>query len=311
MQVMERLARLVGKTMLDREDPAALGLLRILLASVFTASLLTHIGAVDEYFSDASSIGGPAAREAFHSRWSIFFALGEPWMVRTIFAVGVLAHVAWVVGLYTPIAAAVSWLVWVSMVGRQPLLYALPDQLHTVLLTLLALTPSGAGLSLDARRRGERTVPVWCRRMLQLQLAVVYVATGLLKTGDPWRGEGTALYYAIVNPYNRHFDFGSALAAVQPWLLRPSTWLVLAWELGFGGFVVVHWIREMAGRPRRLPDLRKPFLAFGVVMHLGIQAAMYVAWFTPLVLAAYASFLHPGEARAIVGRLRRRKAPAG
>jgi hypothetical protein len=303
---MDRLSRLVGKTMLDHEDPAALGLLRILLVSVFTASLLTHVGAVDEYFSNASTIAGPAAREAFHSRWSIFFTFGEPWMVRSIFAVGVIAHLLWLVGLYTPIAAAISWLVWVSMVGRQPLLYALPDQLHTVLLTLLAIMPSGRGLSLDARRRGEKGVPVWCRRMLQLQIAVVYVATGLLKTGDPWRGDGTALYYATVNPYNRHFDFGPALAAVQPWLLRPLTWLVLVWEIGFGGFVLVHWIRELLGRPRRLFDLRLPMLGFGAAMHLGIQAAMYVAWFTPLMLAGYASFVHPHEARALADRVRAR-----
>lgn len=305
---MHRLARILGKALLDPEDPTALGLTRILLVSVFLASMLTHVGAIDEYFSAASSIGGPWAREAFHSRWSIFFTFDEPWMVRTIFAIGVLAHVAWLVGLYTPVAAAVSWIVWVSMVGRQPLLYALPDQLHTVLLTLLAVMPAGRGLSLDARRRGERPVPVWCRRMLELQLAVMYVATGLLKTGDPWRGDGTALYYASINPYNRHFDVGGTLAILQPWVLRPLTWLVLAWEIGFGGFVLVHWIREILGRPRRLPDLRKPFVGFGIAMHLGIQVAMYVAWFTPLVLAAYASFLHPEEARALVKRLRRRRA---
>lgn len=107
---MDRLARLVGTTMLDPEDPTALGLVRILVVSVLTASLLTHVGSVADYFSDASTLAGPAAREAFHSRWSIFFTITDPWAVRAVFAVGVLAHLCWIVGLYTPVAAALSWL---------------------------------------------------------------------------------------------------------------------------------------------------------------------------------------------------------
>ncbi|MCA9712718.1 MAG: HTTM domain-containing protein, partial [Myxococcales bacterium] len=269
--------RLLGRAMLDEEEPEALGLCRIALVTVMTASLLTHVGAVSDYFSSHAVLGGEVAREAFHSRWSIFFVVQEPWAVRSVFAVGVLAHLLWLVGLYTRVAAVVAWLVWISMVGRQPLLYALPDQLHTAVATVLMLLPAGRGLSLDARWRGKRRpVPVWCRRLVQLQVATVYVATGALKTGKTWHEEGTALYYTLANPYNRHFVMDEVLVALQPWVLRPLTWAVLVWEVGFGGFVVLHWLREMLGRPRRFPDLRKPFLGFGVLMHLGIQAMLYV-----------------------------------
>jgi hypothetical protein len=305
-------ARRLPATLLRTEDPTALGLVRILVVSVFTASLLSHVGSVAEYFSDASMLGGDAAREAFHSRWSLFFSVGEPWAVQAIFAVGVVAHVCWLVGLWTPIAAVVSWFLWVCMVGRNPILYALPDQLHMAVCTLLMLMPSGRGLSLDARRRGARPVPVWCRGLIQLQLAVMYTATGLLKTGPTWHEQGTALYYALANPYNRHFDLGPTLAAMQPWLLRPMTWLVLVWESAFGAFVALHWLRTAVGRPRRFVDLRWPMLGFGVAMHLGIQSMMYVAWFTPLTLAAYASFLRPEEASRLLARWpgRRPAAPA-
>jgi hypothetical protein len=304
---MERINRIVGATMLDREDPTALGLMRIVLVAIFTLALVTHVGAVAEYFSDASVLAGPYARQAFHSRWSLFFYITDPWAVRAIFALGVVAHLLWLVGLFTPVAAVVSWLLWASMMGRHPLLYSLADQLLMVLVTLVALMPTGRGLSLDARWRGKGgTVPVWCRRMMQLQLAVVYVGTGALKTGDTWRVDGTALYYTLSNPYNRHFDVQQALGFLQPWVLRPMTWLVLCWEVGFGGFVAVHWIRELLGRPRRLPDLRKPFLGFGIAMHVGIQAMLYVAWFSPLAIAAYTAFLSPAEASRLVARVRRR-----
>lgn len=298
--------------MLDEEEPEALGLLRIALVTVMTASLLTHLGAVSDYFSSHALIGGEAAREAFHSRWSLFFWITEPWAVRSVFAVGVVAHLLWLVGLYTRAASVIAWLVWISMVGRQPLLYALPDQLHTALATILVLVPAGRGLSLDARWRGKRRpVPVWCRRAIQLQIATVYVATGALKTGSTWHDEGTALYYTLANPYNRHFVMDRTLALLQPWVLRPMTWAVLVWEVGFGGFLLLHWLREMLGRPRRFPDLRKPFLGFGVLMHLGIQAMLYVAWFTPLMIAAYAAFLTPEEVTRLLARLRRRGRPRG
>ncbi|MBC8070645.1 MAG: hypothetical protein IAG13_20105 [Deltaproteobacteria bacterium] len=37
-----------------------------------------------------------------------------------------------------------------------------------------------------------------------------------------------------------------------------------------------------------------------MAMHLGIQAMMYVAWFSPMVLAGYFAFLRPEEARRLL-----------
>ncbi len=268
--------------------------------------MLTHVGAVAEYFSDASMISGPEARKAFHSRWSIFFLLPSPGAVQAIYAVGVVAHVMWLLGLYTRVSSFVAFVVWASMVGRNPLLYSMPDQFHTTIAFYLMLLPSGRGLSLDARWRGRGgTIPVWCRRILQLQLAVVYTGGGLLKDGPAWTETGTAIYYAAANPYNRHFVASSTLAALQPYVLRPLTFSVVLFEVGFAGFVLLHWLRESTGF-NRLPDLRKWFLGYGVLMHLGIQALMYVAWFMPLTVGSYTAFLRPQEARRFVDWIRRR-----
>ncbi len=306
--------RMLGRALLDRERPEALALVRILVASVLLVAMLTHIGAVADYFSDASVLAGSFAREAFPTRFSVFFYVGNAWAVRGIFALGVLAHLCWVLGLYTRVAAVVAWVVWISMVGRHPLLYSLADQLLTVLSTLLMLMPAGRGWSLDARWRGKGgTVPVWCRRIFQLQLAVVYTATGLLKTGPTWHEEGTALYYSLANPYNRHFDLTQLLVTLQPWVLRPMTFAVLVFEVAFGPFVCLHWVRGFMGRPRRFPDLRWLFLPFGVGMHLGIQALLYVVFFSPAMIACYAAFLRPDELvsmQAFLIRVMRRRSPA-
>lgn len=298
------------------EDATALGLVRIAVVSVLLASLLTHVGAVDAYFSSASTLQGEWAREAFPSRTSLFFWIESPWAVRTVFAIGVAAHVLWLVGRWTTAASIVAWVVWVSMTGRQPLLYSLPDQLQMVLCTLLVVMPTGRGVSLDARRRSRshapRTVPVWCRRVLMIQVATLYTATGLLKHGNTWHRDYTALYYTLVNPYNRHFDAPGFFASLQPWLLRPATAVVVWWEACFAIFLVLHAIRHEArrrlGRRWWLVDLRWPILGFGVAMHVGIQIALYVAWFSPLAIASYLAFVTPDEARWIVARVSRRRA---
>lgn len=306
-----RLDRWLGRALLDPEDAHALGLCRALVAGVLTLSLLSHVGSVGEYFSDESVVAGQFAREAFPSRWSVFFWLGDPAVVRAVFGVGLVAHILWVVGLFTVPAGIVSFGLWASLVGRNPLLYSLPDQLQMALALLLALLPAGRGFSLDAAWRGRGgTVPVWCRRLVQLQLGVLYVGTGFLKWGGTWK-TGTALYFALVNPYNRHFEVSSLLAQLQPWLLRPMTWAVLVWEVAFGGFVLLHWIREARGRPRRIPDLRPAFLGFGIAMHLGIQALLYVVWFSALCIGAYSAFLDSHESRAAVAWVRGRIARRG
>lgn len=307
-----RWARFVDRAILERESPTSLGLFRIVLVTIFSASLLAHIGSVAEYFSDASPLFGPWAREAFSSRWSLFFLVESPAAVRAIFAVGVVAHLLWLVGLFTRPAAIVAVLVWVSMVGRNPHLYSMPDQFHTVTAVLLALLPSGRGLSLDARWRGKGgPVPVWCRRLLQLQVAVVYTNTGILKTGASWR-DGSAIYYSLVNPLNRHFAISGTLAALNPYVLRPLTWAVLVWEVAFAGFLGLHWLREVS-RWRRIPDLRWLFLGFGLAMHLGIQAMLYVVWFAVLMISSYIAFFTPAEVERALAWLRRRlgRAPAG
>ncbi len=293
--------RALDRALFELEDPAALGLVRILVVAVMTASLLAHVGAVADYFSDASPLFGIYARRAFPTRWSIFFWIRDPWAVRAVFALGALAHLCWLVGLFTVPAAVLSAVLWLSMVGRNPLLYSLPDQLHGALVFLLACMPTGRGLSLDARWRGKGgPVPVWCRRLVQLQMTVVYTYTGILKSGPAWHADGTAIYYALVNPYNRHFDVAPVLARLQPWLLRPVTWLVLVWEVAFAGFAVENWLREALGRRRWLPDLRVVFLGFGAAMHLGIQLMLYVVSFSLMCVAAYAAFLSPAEAKRIV-----------
>lgn len=301
-----KLTRAADAMFSGQEDAFSLGVFRAAIAGVLFISALMHVGSVGEYFSDESMINDRFAAIAFPSRWSLFFTIRDPLAVRAIWAVGVVALAMWTVGLLTRVSSIIGMVVWISMYGRNPLLYAYPDQLALMFGALLALMPSGRGFSLDARWLGwGGTVPVWCRRILQLQLAILYVVTGLEKTGDTWRVDGTAIYYTLNSPYNRHFDAGPLFAALQPWVLRPLTYAVLVWEVSFGAFVVYHWLRELAGGRLpvigwRIPDLRWLFLGFGVALHVGIQISVYVVFFSPLTIGSYVCFLSSDELRRLV-----------
>jgi hypothetical protein len=295
-----KLARACDAMFSGREDAFALGVFRAVVAGMLMISALMHVGSVGEYFSDESMISDRFAALAFPSRWSLFFTIRDPFAVRAIWALGVLALAMWTVGLFTRVSSILGMLLWISMYGRNPLLYAYPDQLALMFGALLTLMPAGRGFSLDARWLGwGGTVPVWCRRILQLQLGILYTATGLEKTGDTWQVDGTAIYYTLTNPYNRHFDAGPFFAALQPWVLRPLTFAVLVWEVSFGGFVAYHWLREILGR-RLIPDLRWLFLGFGVALHVGIQIGVYVVLFSPLIIGTYVCFLTSEDLRRLL-----------
>ncbi len=309
-----------GRTLGAQEDATALGVCRALIAGILFLSAFAHVGSVGDYFSDQSMLNGRFAELAFPSRWSLFFTITEPTAVRVVWAVGVAALGLWCVGLFTRVSAVVGMLLWASMYGRNPLLYAYPDQLGMMLGMLLALMPTGRGFSLDARWRGlGGTVPIWCRRAIQLQVAIMYTATGIEKSGPGWHEDHTAVYYTVLNPYNRHFDMGPLAASIQSWLLKPATIAVRYWETWFWTFLVYHWCYEAVGkrlpawgerreageRGWRLPDLRWVFLLFGVGMHIGIQVAVYVLFFSVLCVFTYASFFSSEEMYAIVARGKR------
>jgi hypothetical protein len=84
------------------------------------------------------------------------------------------------------------------------------DTVVRVFLFLGMFARWGEAYSIDSWRRGRRAIlsgamlsmppvrkiPAWPMRLMMLQLAIIYCATGLLKSGDTWR-DGIALYYAL------------------------------------------------------------------------------------------------------------------
>jgi hypothetical protein len=149
--------------------------------------------------------------------------------------------------------------------------------------TLLALSPCDRAFRLGAAP-GPRTGLLWAVRLAQLQVSIVYAASGGSKLLDPdWRG-GRVLMERL------HLFGSQALAAGVPaafvaWLERPEVAGALsALAIGTEIFLAVGlWSRRT----------RVVALWCGVWFHLSIEATSRVEGFTWLTLAMYALFVTP------------------
>ncbi len=149
---------------------------------------------------------------------------------------------------------------------------------------LLALSPCDRSFCVAGDPASLRIGPLWAARLAQLQLSLIYLASGGSKLLDPdWRSGRVIL--------ERFHLFGyQAVArgvpqALVDWLAQPEVGSALA-KLAIGTELFL-----AAGLWRR--RTRVFALWWGACFHLFIEATSRVEGFTWLTLAAYALFATP------------------
>lgn len=240
-------------------------------------------------------------------RWTILlFNTDDPTTLYTVFFLWVAITIGFLVGWWTRFMNVGVWFLTLCFINRNSLLLNGGDDTLMCGLFLLMLTPSGKAFSLDSwlrRRRGKQPegpafVPGWTVRLLQIQLCLIYLSTGLVKlqgTG-PLEGtwwDGTSIHYVLNYVTMSRWSF--AQLPVPIWLTAIMTYTSVAWEVLFTA-LVLH------------PRTRRWALWFGVAFHLGIWFTIEVGWFSFYTLAFYGAWI-PGEfwdrIRPWVARLRR------
>ena len=221
---------------------------------------------------------------------------GDGWTLLVLGAY-LAAALALTLGLFTRTSAAILLVCLLSMHTRDPLILNSGDNLMRIATFILMFSPAGAALSLDRRLgaagagalRPPPLVVPWTLRLLQLQLATVYLATALLKsTGETWI-DGTALYYAV-----RVEDFARFSIPYLPdhlGAIKLATWSTLALEFALGTLV---WLRP----------LRYPVLAGGLLLHAGIGWAMTIPLFGLLMVILYVVFVDAADLERVLARAR-------
>ena len=152
----------------------------------------------------------------------------------------------------------------------------------------LIFAPAGAALSIDRvihLRGGKEPAKLqprspWAQRMIQLQLALLYFVTFLLKIkGAAWL-QGTALFYVYHLDELKRFP-------LPAWFFRPivvklGSWSALVLEFSLG---VLIWVKEF----------RYYILAMGLLFHLWLEYSLNIPLFQWDVLSAYVLFVEPND----------------
>lgn len=252
----------------------------------------------------AGSLGSP---EVFAGRfrapfwnWSLLAGVEQPAIFSAALVVWGVAALCLTLGVRSRLAAAVVWMIGLSLLSVNYYAHNAGDRLRQVALLYLMLSPCGAVWSLEAlfvRRRqrphagaaGPTFVRPWPLRLLVIHLAVMYCVSGFAKLqGHTWQSSA-AIELTMTNVAWTRWSY--AVLPTPAWLMVAATWLTLVWEIGFPV-----WI---AWRPTR------PWAwLLGVGFHLGTGILLKLGMFPIYALCCYVPLL-PWE--RLTDRWRNRK----
>jgi len=226
--------------------------------------------------------------------------------INALFVVFILAAISLTLGFCTRVSSIVVYLCLTSIDQRNLFILHGGDTFLRVSGFFLIFAPAGAALSIDRLLRIHRghesaaelrpRLP-WAQRMIQLELAFLYLVSFWWKMkGGAWT-EGSALYFIFHLDEFQRFPIPQFL--LRPAILRIGSWLALAAEFLLGTAI---WIRKF----------RYPLLVFGVLFHLSLEWAINVPMFQWDVLSSYVLFIDPADLDRALRRLTSRapNAPA-
>lgn len=230
-----------------------------------------------EYFFDAFRMPMPGFG------WLPVPSFGQ---YQALEALQLLLCIAFIAGL---------WVRWVGPILTLSLLYPLLlSQFmfrHHVLLFVLALAilsvsgcadHFGVGAYVKGDQGGRPLRPILPLRLLQVLVTFVYLFSAIGKTNGGWGG---GLVLSSLDAIGQlEGPFKRIILAVVPLLALSIATVVIEWVL-----VVGLW----------MPNWRRHVIAAGVLLHLGIDAIMYVDTFGYQMMALYIAFLAPETGRTV------------
>jgi hypothetical protein len=258
-----------------------LSLFRVGIALVILRDALLHIPIAAAFYSD-SGLTPRAAVAALLTdqplRFSLLHGIGSPWLATLFFLGWAGVACCLLVGYKARFAAALNFICVLSVYWRNPFITSGADDILRVVSFWMLFIPLNHHFSLDTRHHHHpnRMTYAFPVRLLQVQIALIYLGAGLSKLlGGQWT-DGTALFY-VLQLESLLRPLGHWLSAVAPlWVLQGLTYGVLLLEISFPILVFA---------PIKQPTLRiLALLAMGL-MHLGIALVMTMPlWDFVLVL---------------------------
>ena len=209
-------------------DLRAVGLFRILLALTILFDQAVRMGDWDAFHSAVGLVSLADAR-AWDSAWlwSVYWLSDGPWLPYVLEALRFVASIALLLGVRSRLAAFTLFALLASVAARNPLLLQGGDRVLVVMTFFAAFLPLGQRFSMTRLWFGEahgtlyRSAATWA---FAVQVLLVWFMSGILKTGEQWWSDGTAISMAL------HLEaFTSEFARLWrhwDWLVQPMTLFV-------------------------------------------------------------------------------------
>jgi HTTM domain len=203
-----------------------------------------------------------------------------------------VGSIALLAGFRARLAALVVFVCLISFGRRDPWVLNSGDLLVQVLAFYMLFMASGTALSVDRWLREPRRFwefpvrAIWPLRLVQVQVSILYLAAVWAKVRGVTWNDGTAVSYAFrIDDIARFPVPGFVTDSLV--LANLLTYGTLAVELSIG---ILVWNRV----------LRPWVLLLGIGLHLGIDYAVRVGFFSYAVLVAYIVFIPPESARSFI-----------
>ena len=269
-----------------------LAIARVVIGLAILLWTLTMAFDVDELLGDNALVGPDFADGLFR-----YLPLDSTRSINIALLALACASVAIVVGWRPSLWLVVAFVLLVAIQRRNTMILNSGDIILRNLTVLLALTPTGAAMSVDRIRRHGRDafwtsgqVAPWGLRLVQLQMLIVYFFAFWSKSGDLWRN-GTAVSTAFrLQDLQRFGEL--AILVDNIWVVGFLTWSTLLVELALATLL---WVKR----------LRPGLIVIGVLLHLMIDTFILVGFFGIAMIAGLMTFL---DADGIDGIITRRRA---
>lgn len=239
------------------------------------------------FFTDEGILPRRSALTFYADRFSLLDLVGDWWQVAIFWVLALAVAVLLTIGWRSRLMSFLAFVVVASFSWRDPLILDGSDLVFRVVPLWFTFADPGARYSIDALARRDRgepehlTGPALPVRILELQIAWIYLATGIEKLGGQMWPQGIAAYYALQLSHT----FG------RTWAYPIATNLLFAQAISWGTLFVEVFFLPLAMLPSRVTRLIAVAAAAG--LHLGIITLMNVGNFPVIMLSALVLFLPP------------------
>lgn len=279
-QRFPRLAEIVGI------DLRTLALFRFILGSVLFCNLLLGFGDLQALWTDSGVMPRPWLIEVEPPhRLSLYLAGGETWFVASLLLVQTVLAAMYALGWRTRLANVLSFVLWGSLLNRNPMVIIGGDLLMACLLFWSMFLPVGARFSVDAALADNRPPPErnlhvsWASLGILMQVMSVYFFSAILKTGREWVPDYSAVYYAL--SLDRHVLPIGTFINQFPWLTKSLSFYV--WWLELLGPILIF-------SPLFLRPVRFALMLAFMLMHVGFLLCLELGHFPYVSLASLTLF---------------------